>query len=43
MVDRGTDRFRKAAIVERRRDRIVTDDEAVAQSVELIGGDPGRT
>src|SRR5439155_6984407 len=40
VVDRGTDRFREAAIVERRRDRIVTDDEAVAQGVEFVGGDP---
>ena len=41
MVDRGADRFRKAAVVERRRDRVVIDDEPVAQPVELAGGDPG--
>jgi hypothetical protein len=41
MVDRGADRFREAAVVERRRDRIVIDDEPVAQPVEVAGGDPG--
>ena len=30
--------FGKAAVVERRRDRIVVDDEFVAQPVELAGG-----
>ena len=30
MVDRGANRFRKAAVIERRRDRIMIDDEIVA-------------
>ncbi len=42
MVDRGADRFRKAAIVERRRDGVMADDEIVAELVELLGGDAGH-
>ena len=35
VVNRGADRFWEAAVVERRRDRIVIDDEAVAKPIEL--------
>ena len=41
VVDRGADRLREAAIVERRRHRAVADDEVVAQPVQLAGGDAG--
>jgi hypothetical protein len=41
VVDRGANRFRKAAIVERRRDCVVIDNESVAQPVELAGGKSG--
>ena len=41
MVDRGADRAREAAIVQRRRNRLVGDDEIVAQLVQLAGGDAG--
>ncbi len=37
VIDRGADRLREAAIVERRRDRAVIADELVAQPVELVG------
>ncbi len=42
VVDRGADRFRKTAVVERGRDRLVIDDEAVAQQVELAGRHAGQ-
>src|SRR5690606_20973237 len=41
VVDRGADRLRKAAVIERRRDRAVIDDEVVAEPVELAGRDAG--
>ena len=39
MIDRGADRLRIAAVVERRRHGVVRDDELVAQRVERAGGD----
>ena len=39
VVQRGADGAREAAVVERRRDCVVIDDEAVAEPVELVGGD----
>ena len=39
MVDRGADRFRKAAIIERRRNGVMGDDVIVAQLVQRLGGD----
>ena len=41
MVDRGADRFREAAVVQRRRDARRGRGEMVAQLVELAGGDAG--
>ena len=40
MIDRSADRFREAAVIERRRDRLVPDNEFVAEPVELAGRDP---
>src|SRR5205085_6127024 len=39
VVDRGADRLRIAAIAERGRDRLVTEDELVTELVELAGAD----
>jgi hypothetical protein len=39
VVDRGADRFREAAIVQRRGDRLVVEDELVAQAVEFARRD----
>ena len=38
VVDRGADRLRKAAVVQRSRDRAMRDDELVAYPVELFRG-----
>ena len=41
VVDRGADRFREAAVVQRRRHRAALDDEVVAERVQRAGGHPG--
>ena len=40
MVDRGANRFREAAVVERSRNCIVIDNEPVAETIEVLGGHP---
>src|SRR6476619_7641447 len=40
MVDRGADRLWKAAIIQRRGDRVMRHGEIVHKIVEHIGGDP---